>query len=345
MEAKRVPDDPNQTDHPSPNDRLAGAIERLEPALVGLLSTVTRERRSSGLWSLVKRAGIVLMFFLGLLVWSFIYGTAFGIHPTVIDPTVAQVEIDGAIGSGNVTSADNVVPMLQSLCKQPNVRGLVLHISSPGGSPGDAERIGAAVDTCKAMPLAKGQAHPPAARRRVVAVIDGLGASAGYMIALHADEIVANPTGMVGSIGVIIEGLKYDALMQKVGVSSYAYASGPLKTMLSPYAADTPAQKAVAQELANAAMQVFRREVMTRRPHLDTRTPDLWSGRVWVAGDAVRMGLIDKVGLLEPVEASEFPALQVQSFRPTRDVRGLVNLSTWVDAFRESLMARPVSLQ
>lgn len=319
-------------------------MEALEPALLKFITTVTRERRSGGLWSLVKRGGLVLMFLLGLMIWALIYGTAFGVHPTVIEPTVAQVEIDGQIGAGNVTSADTVVPMLQSLCKQPNVKGLVLHINSPGGSPGDAERIGAAVDACKLMPPGK-DAKANRQRRRVVAVIDGLGASAGYMIALHGDEIVANATGMVGSIGVIIEGLKYDGLMKKVGVSSYAYASGPLKTMLSPYALDTPAQQAVAQQLAESAMRVFQSEVIARRPQLKRATPDLWSGRVWVADDAKAIGLIDRVGLLEPTEAREFPSLQVQSFRPTRDVRGLVNLDSWVGAFRSSLMARPVQLQ
>lgn len=321
------------------SQRIAEAIERLEPALGKWLATVTRERHSAGVWSLFKRGGIVLFFLLGLIVWGVVYGTAFGVQAQVIKPTVAQVEIQGPIGGSNDASAARLVPLLANLCKQAPVKGLVLHIDSPGGSPGDAERIGAQIDACKTMPLAKDA--PPGTkpgRRRVVAVIDGLGASAAYMIALHADTIVANPTGLVGSIGVIIEGFKVDGLMKKVGVTSYAYASGPLKAMLSPYSEDTPAQQAVAQELTAQSAKVFEADVIAHRPHLVLGTPDLWSGRVWVAGQAKDIGLIDQIGLLEPVEAKDFPGLAVQVFRPQKTVRNFLNMDSWVGAVTARLM-------
>lgn len=315
-----------------PAERFAAVLERLEPTLDRLAQTMLREHRSAGIWALFKRGGMVMMFLLGLLIWAFAYGTALGVHPDIVKPTLAQIEITGQIGGGTAT-ANAIVPLLTEACAHTEVKGVVLHISSPGGSPADAERIGAAVDACKSFTTKAGKVE----KRPVVAVIDGLGASAAYLIAIHADKIVANSTGMVGSIGVIIEGLKYDGLMKKVGVSSYTYASGDLKSMLSPYTEDTPAQQAVAKSLAVDAMQVFKADVIARRPHLVQNTPDLWSGRVWVAGQAKTMGLIDGVGLLEPTERSEFKGLDVRVFAPQRDIRSLFAVSTWVREFRAQM--------
>lgn len=335
----------NGPQQPTAMERLATTLERLEAPVTKLASEMARERHSAGIWSLFKRGGLVLMFLLGLCVWLAFYGSAFGVKLAVLKPTVAQVEIVGDIGPGHSASANLLVPLLQNLCSQSKVRGLVLHIDSPGGSPGDAERIGAAIDACKTMPVNKNHPNAPRGKRRVVAVIDGLGASAAYMIAIHADQIVANPTGLVGSIGVIIEGLKYNGLMKKVGISAFAYASGPLKTMLSPFLQDTPAQKAVAQELTEQGLQVFKADVIAHRPHLVLNTPDLWSGRVWIASQAKAMGLIDQIGLLEPTEAREFPKLTVQVFRPERNVRDLLSLKSWVTAIRDEFVDQALADQ
>lgn len=325
-------------------ERLAAAFERLEPAFTAWLSTAAKERRSAGVWSLFKRCGLVLMFVLGLLVWCLVYGTALGVRPEIIKPTVAQVDIRGEIGGSNAASADNLVPMLANLCQQSAVRGLVLHIDSPGGSPGDAERIGAAVDNCKVMPRDNNKSGS-AGRRRVVAVIDGIGASAAYMISLHCDEIVVNKTGMVGSIGVIIEGLKFNGLMQKVGVTSFTYSSGQLKSMLSPYSEDTPAQQKVAQQLADDAMQEFKGMVIADRPKLKADTPDLWSGRVWVANQALAIGLVDRIGVLEPVERQEFPNLVVQTFAPIRDMHSFLGTESWLEGLRSVVESHAFAVQ
>lgn len=325
--------------------RLSAVVERLEAPLSSLLQTMAKDRRGAGIWSLFKRGAAVLIFIFGLTMWLVVNGGIIGVHAAVVKPTIAQVEIAGAIGPGNAASADRIVPLLESLCEQENVRGLVLHINSPGGSPGDAERIGAAVDRCKTIEAGDDGRKPEHDTRRVVAVIDGLGASAAYYIAIHADRIVANPTGMSGSIGVIIEGLKYDGLMEKVGVSSFTYATGNNKAMLNPYVPDTAGQRAVAQSLVNDAMDAFRSAVVARRPHLKVDTPDLWSGRMWVSAQAKSIGLIDDIGLLEPVERAEWPKLPVQRFAPTKDFRESFSASTWIHAIAEEMAHQAVSVR
>lgn len=335
-------DQPENAHDTESNHRAIDTLADLAPELKVLLKRLASERRSSQAWATVKRGAVALAFVLMLSIWLFGYGTALGVRPAVIAPTVAQVDIRGKIGDGHLSSADRLVPLIADVCHQPLVKALVLHIDSPGGAPGDAERIGDAIDACKVLPT--GDEGRSAGRRPVVAVIDGMGASAAYMIAVHADHIVANPTGIVGSIGIIIEGLKFDRLMDRVGVTGYAYASGNLKTMLSPYAADTPAQQRVAQELADQAMVAFRSVVVKRRPNLKADYPDLWSGRVWVAGEAMRIGLIDEVGLLEPTERTRFPGLTVQRFAPQHDVRDALSIASISNAVVRALADRALSV-
>lgn len=323
-----------------PGARAAGSLEQLAEPLTAVLNNYAAEQRSRRAWTLIKRVGISAGFLMIGCMWLFTYGNLLGMSPQVITPTVAQVEITGQIGPGSLSSADRLVPMIASLCDQPMVRGIVLHIDSPGGSPGDAERIGASIDSCKVMPVDP-HAHSSTSNspktRPVIAVIDGLGASAAYMVAIHADEIYANPTGMVGSIGIIMEGFKVNGVMQKLGASSFAYSSGSLKTMLSPFVSDTPQQRAVAQELVNKSMAAFRADVIAHRPHLKLDSKDLWSGRVWVADDAKNMGLIDDIGLLEPVEHQRFKGFAIQSYEPQRNVRDALSMETWVNAIASDI--------
>lgn len=329
------------TSKQSSADRLAGVLERLEPDLRRVVKTIEREHRSAGWWKVIKRGGIAAIVIVVAMMYMGLYGAILGVKPSIARPTVAVVDITGTIGGSGMDSAGSIIPILQNLCGQQNVRGLVLHIDSPGGSPGDAERIGAAVDRCKTIRDENGK---QVGKRKVVSVIDGMGASAAYMVAMHGDSIFANPMGMVGSIGVIAEGLKYPTLLSKIGVQPYAYASGDLKATLSPYLEDTPAQKALMQELVNADAKVFEADVFAHRPHLVVSTPDLWSGRVWVASDAERIGLIDGIDVLENVEAKEFPHLTVQTFRPQRDIRSLLSMQSWVHAIAAEVESRGFTL-
>ncbi|EQD34678.1 signal peptide peptidase SppA, 36K type, partial [mine drainage metagenome] len=234
-------------------------------------TTLAREHRSAGWWAVIKRTAFAAFFIIGVVIYLYFYGKILGVRPQMVKPTVAVIDIDGGIGPGHLASASNLVPEIDNLCGQREVEAVIVHIDSPGGSPTDAERIGAALDRCKRMPAPKEataaqRAHPAA--RPVIAVIDGLGASAAYMIAIHANKIYASRESLVGSIGIIIEGFKFNQLLAKVGVNSYAYTSGPLKAALSPWQADSPAEKALVQQLTNDAFKVFQQDVEARRPHL-----------------------------------------------------------------------------
>lgn len=324
--------DDRQERSPASQDALAEVLKRLEPSLSRALEVIAYEHRSAGRWALIKRSAIAVFALLVFCVWIFFYGKVLGFHPEPIKPTLAVVDIDGAIGAGHPASAHNLVPEIDRLCGEHEVKALIVHINSPGGSPTDAERIGAALQRCRWMP--SGHAGDPRKARPVIAVIDGLGASAAYWVAMHAQRIYASPESMVGSIGIIIEGFKFNRVLARVGVDNYTYASGPMKAALSPWQPDTPAQKAFIARLDHQAFEVFKASVLRHRPKLRVRTPGLWSGRVWLAGRARQIGLIDGVGILENIERAQFPDLQVHTYQPQPGIHTLLSMSTWIRAFR-----------
>lgn len=315
----------------SGTDRLAATIERLEPQLQFMAKAYAKHVRDNLFWQWVKRLAATLALLVMFLVYVANTAGIFGYQPSLSKPGVVLIDISGAIGPSNLASGDRVVPLIESACASKYTEALVLRINSPGGAPADAERIGAAVDRCKTFK------NQPGKTRRVLAIIDGVGASAGYMIALHADDIAANSMALVGSIGVIMSGLQFEGALQKVGAQSREYATGANKGAFSPYREDTPEQARYAQDLVDSAMVEFKNLVIARRPGLDTSNPELFSGRVWTANRAEELGLIDEVAVLEDILEREFPDMPRQLVRPRRNLQETMQLDTWVNAFETAI--------
>lgn len=323
---------PVETPKPvSGTDRLAAIVERLEPQLQILAQAYAKQSRDVLFWHWVKRLAITIAVF-GVAMTYFVNTAGFmGFQPSLSKPGVVLVDISGEIGPGSLASGDRVVPLIETACSNTNTTALVLRINSPGGSPADAERIGAAVDRCKTIK------NEPGKRRKVYAIIDGLGASAGYMIAVHADTIAANSMALVGSIGVIMTGLQFEDTLTKVGAKSREYVTGVNKGAFSPYRKDTPEQASYAQDLVDSAMVDFKALVVARRPMLDTTNKDLFSGRVWTGPTALKLGLIDEVGVLEDILEREFPDMPRQLVRPRRNLQETMQMDTWVNAFETAV--------
>lgn len=217
---------------------------------------------------------------------------------------VHSVSISGTIGQGGA-SADAIIPALKKAFQSKDSKAVILNIDSPGGSPSDADRISQSIEAFKA------ETHKP-----VVAIIDGVGASASYMIAVHADRIVAGKYSLVGSIGVIIQSWDYHQIMDKVGVKQRVFASGKLKTMLNPYAEMTPAAEAKAQEIVDRMAKTFVTEVKTAR---GTRLKEgnWFTGEVWPGEEAQQIGLIDEVGTIEDYVRKNYGDASVISIKPS----------------------------
>lgn len=166
---------------------------------------------------------------------------------------------------------------------------LILSIDSPGGDPTLAQRINARLRYLRSK-------NPDV---RVVAACERMCASAAYMIAIQADEVIAGPYSLVGSIGAVITAFNVSEALAKLGVQYKAYGSGTSKAMLNPFIPATPGDEAKARQLVETLGALFVQEVRQRRK-LDASVA-IDSGEVWTAADALKLGLIDRVAVVEDV--------------------------------------------
>lgn len=268
------------------------------------------ERRSEQRW---KRLFQALFFgtplIIGIVYFLFFLSTA-GFKWGPMGSVVGVVRIDGQIASSEHASADRIVPVLHKAFADPNVKAVVLSIDSPGGAPVEAERIYTAIDELK-------RKH----RKPVVAVINNVGASAAYMIALHADKIVAGKYSLVGSIGAIMAPWRLDRALAKFDVTQRVFASGKLKSFLNPFTPVSPEVEAKAQALVDQMGQTFASDVATLRASHLKQGVDIATGEVWGGQDAKTIGLIDEIGTIDDVVAGT--GFHAYDFGPGNEGMGL----------------------
>jgi protease-4 len=180
-----------------------------------------------------------------------------------------------------------IVSHLRLAEKDDEVRAILLKIDSPGGSTTASDILYHEVMAFKKRTGAK-----------VVAVMMDLATSGGYYISLPADSIIAHPTTITGSIGVIFIRPKLTGLMEKIGLGVEVNKSGENKDMGSPFRAATKDEKMILQHLTDTLGQRFIHLVGKHR-NLDQKTlKEISSARIYIAEDARQLGLIDKVGYL-----------------------------------------------
>jgi protease-4 len=130
-----------------------------------------------------------------------------------------------------------------------------------------------------------------------------VGASGGYYAALAADTIVVNPTTITGSIGVVMITVNAQGLLEKIGVAPLAIKSGPMKDAGSPFRSLTDPERAVFQGIIDEMYGRFVSLIAQSRKMPEDRVRGFADGRVYTADQALKMGLVDRIGYLEDVVA------------------------------------------
>jgi protease-4 len=168
------------------------------------------------------------------------------------------------------------------------IRALVLRINSPGG-------------TVTASDILYREIRAFKERRKipVVATIMDVGASGGYYVALAADTIVAHPTTVTGSIGVMMLTVNAEGLLRKVGVAPLTIKSGEKKDMGAPFRGLTEEERAIFQSVIDDLHSRFVSLIARERKLLEERVRALADGRIYTARRAQELGLVDRVGYLE----------------------------------------------
>ena len=217
-------------------------------------------------------------------------------------PVVPVVRLAGVIGFSTplrpgLTLA-NVARPLDRAFRMRNARAVALLINSPGGSPVQSHLIYRRI---RQLAAENGRA--------VIAFAEDAAASGGYMIACAADEIICDPSSIVGSIGVVGGSFGFAKLMDKLGVERRLYTSGEHKAMLDPFLPENPEDvdrlKAVQREIHAGFIELVKR---SRGARLKSPEQDLFSGEYWTGAKAVSLGLADAVGELRSTLRERFGA-------------------------------------
>jgi protease IV len=255
-------------------------------------------------------------------------------RPGPTEDVVGLVELDGEMADGKRASADRVIPALRKAFESAKVRAVLVSIDSPGGSPLEAERIYSAIESWR-------QSHP----KPIACVINNIGASAAYMVALHCDQIYAGKYSLVGSVGAVLSGWDFHRALERVDVGQRVYTSGNLKGMLNPYLPMSPEAEIKARDLVSKMGQQFLHELKTLRSAKLAKGVDFGSGELWGGIEAQQLGLVDGVATLDQVAKQHWPDLKIRAFGPAAPT-GLPLLGTSIVEFlRELTLLAPGAVQ
>jgi serine protease SohB len=213
------------------------------------------------------------------------------------DPVVAVIRLAGMISaSGRGTLNDAALaPVIEKAFAKGKPAAVALQINSPGGSPVQSALIGARIRR-----LAEEKDIP------VVAFVEDVAASGGYWLAAAADEIFADDSSVVGSIGVISASFGAHELLSRHGVERRVYTAGKSKSMLDPFRPENPEDVARLKQLLEDIHTNFKDYVTARRGAKLPQDRDLFTGEIWLARRATELGLIDGIGHLKPVMQERF---------------------------------------
>ena len=251
-----------------------------------LLSGALVEQRRARRWG--------VFFKLMTLLWLFaVAGSLFMSSRSIVpapagkgEGYTALIEVDGVIASGEQASADNIVGGLREAFDDSNVKGIILRINSPGGSPVQSGYI---YDEIRRL---KGDRDD----LKVYAVIVDIGASGAYYIASAADEIYADKASLVGSIGAYMASFGLDGVMEKVGVTRRFYKSGDFKGFSDPFQPEDPVAAEHIKTTVASIHQQFIDSVKLGRGDRLSDDPLLYSGLIWSGEQAEDLGLVDGLG-------------------------------------------------
>jgi protease IV len=204
-----------------------------------------------------------------------------------VSGVISSQEDDGFVPTPSLIA--NIKEQLTRATQDDAVKAVVLRINTPGGTVTASDIIHHELKAFKS-----------ARKIPIIASIVDVGASGGYYIAAAADSVLAHPSSVTGSIGVIMLTMNARGLLEKVGVEATAVTSGPRKDMGSPFRAMTPEERAIFQGLIDAFYQRFLSVVQEGRPNLQMeQIKKLADGRIYTGDQAKAAGLVDEIGYLD----------------------------------------------
>lgn len=198
----------------------------------------------------------------------------------------AVIDVVGVIAEDQAANAANIIDSLRDAVKDPHTKGIILHANSPGGSPVQSAYVYEEIRNIKKQ-------HPTLP---IVAVVSDMCASGCYYIAAASDKIFVNPSSLIGSIGVLMDGFGFVDVMQKLGIERRLLTAGAHKAMLDPFSPPKAEETQYMQGLLDQVHQQFISAVKAGRGARLKETPDMFSGLVWTGEAGLKLGIADAYG-------------------------------------------------
>ena len=203
---------------------------------------------------------------------------------------IPVVRLQGVIMTGGnqfrpTLNLASVAPMLEKAFSRKDAPAVAISLNSPGGSPVQSRLI---YQRIRALAEEK--------NKKVLVFVEDVAASGGYMIALAGDEIFADPTSIVGSIGVVSGGFGFPELLRKMGVERRVYTAGENKVILDPFQPEKEGDVEYLKTLQLEIHKVFIDMVRDRRGSRLADDATIFSGLFWTGTRGLDLGLIDGIG-------------------------------------------------
>ncbi|MDD5099359.1 MAG: signal peptide peptidase SppA [Syntrophales bacterium] len=227
--------------------------------------------------------GICLLVLIGMVFFMVIYGLGLfrGADSFGLGERIGVVRIEGIIGD-----AGEIVDQIKEFAEDKSIRAVVLRLDTPGGSVAPAQEIYQAVRELRK-------------NKKVVVSMGAVAASGGYLIAVAADKIVANPGTITGSISAVMHYANVEELLRKVGVRSSVIKSGKFKDIGSPTRDMTAEERALIQGIIDDIYNQFVNTISENRNIPLSKILPLADGRIFTGRQAKELGLIDDLGGLQ----------------------------------------------
>lgn len=252
-----------------------------------LVDELLKHRKADRRASLIKTSVLAVGFAAYAAATYFVFSPAINVPPS--EPYAAVIQVKGVIADGKPASYEYLAPLLKQAFKDELVKGVVLRINSPGGTPVQSSLIHDLI-----LDLKKKHQKP------VLAVGEDYMTSGAYFIAAAADNLVVNRSTVTGSIGVITAGFGFPRVLEKLGIERRVSTAGESKNLGDSFVPESEASKVKKQELLTDIHEHFKDAVVAGRgDRLKKDTPGLFEGNVWTGEKALSIGLVDALGSVD----------------------------------------------
>lgn len=254
------------------------------------------------------------------------------------DIVVARIPLQGLImrepeGGFLMPRFDRVqltLNRIRAAQNDPRVRGILLEVDSPGGAVTPSDEIYHALRQFRAS----------ADDRRIVVFTRDINASGAYYASMAGDWLIAEPTAIIGSIGVMIQTLNWHELSTRIGIRDLTIKSGDTKDILNPFRNVSEQEIGMLQDLVDSLYDRFAGIVQEGRGFEDHHLARISDGRVFATDDALREGLIDEIGYWDDALARTAYLFGVPSVRVVRYERR-PDWSDWFASMRAPWVQTP----